>query len=57
MEASHLASIGRILWRLLEAHNIDAEALFVGNDLDPSLVNESRARYPFELICAAIRST
>jgi AraC-like DNA-binding protein len=53
VEASFLASIGRILWRLLDAHNIDAEALFVRNGLDPSLVQESRARYPFELICAA----
>ena len=53
METSFLASIGRILWRLLEAHNIDAEALFVRNGLDPSLIRESRTRYPFDLICAA----
>ena len=53
MQASYLASIGRILWRLLEALKIDAEALFVRNGLDPSLIHESRTRYPFELICAA----
>ena len=53
MQASFLASIGRILWRLLEAHKIDAEALFLRNGLDPSLIHESRARYPFDLICTA----
>ena len=53
MQASILASLGRVLWRLLEAKNIDAAALFVRNGLDPSIVHESRTRYPFERLCAA----
>lgn len=53
MQGSLLASIGRILWRLLEAHKVDAESLFNKNGLDPSLVHESRGRYPFDAVCNA----
>ena len=53
MQANFLASLGRILWRLLEAHRIDRVGLFERNGLDPSLLRESRARYPFERLCAA----
>jgi AraC-like DNA-binding protein len=53
MQASFLASIGRTLWRLLEAHKVDAESLFKKHGLDPSLVHESRTRYPYNSVCDA----
>lgn len=53
METSILASIGRPLWRYLEANNLDAGALFVRCGLDPALINESRARYPYLSLCQA----
>jgi AraC-like DNA-binding protein len=53
MQASFLASVGRILWRLLEAHKVDSESLFRKHGLDPSLVHESRTRYPYNLVCDA----
>jgi AraC-like DNA-binding protein len=48
-----MAPAGRDLWRLLEAHNIDADSQFRRSGLDPSLINESRTRYPLELIYQA----
>jgi AraC-like DNA-binding protein len=53
MQGSLLASIGRILWRLLDAHDVDAESLFKKHGLDPSVVHESRGRYPFYSVCDA----
>ncbi len=53
MQGSLLASIGRILWRLLDAHKVDAESLFKKHGLDPSLVHEPRGRYPFSSVCNA----
>ena len=35
------------LWRLLEAENVDAGSLFQKHGLDPSLIHQSRTRYPF----------
>jgi AraC-like DNA-binding protein len=53
LETSILASAGRMLWRYLEAHKVDAEALFKRCGLDPSLVQESRSRYSYPLLCTA----
>ena len=47
------AAIGRALWRFCEAKNLDAETLFKSCGLDPSLVHESRTRYPFDRLCKA----
>lgn len=54
MATSILASAGRMLWRYLEAHNIDGDAMFKRCGLDPSLTREPRTRYPFHLLCNAI---
>ncbi len=51
MATSILASAGRMLWRYLDANKIDADALFKRCGLDPSLIHESRTRYPFNLLC------
>lgn len=53
MKNSMLASLGRPLWRVLEAHHIDADALFRRQGLDPSLFQESHTRYPYDLLCKA----
>ncbi|NQX89225.1 MAG: AraC family transcriptional regulator [Halioglobus sp.] len=53
METSILASAGRPLWRYLEAHNVDAAALFQGVGLDPELIHEPRSRYAYALLCKA----
>lgn len=53
MKNSMLASLGRPLWRALEAHHIDADAFFKQQGLDPSLIREPRTRYPYELLCKA----
>jgi AraC-like DNA-binding protein len=53
METSILASAGRMLWRYLDAHKVDADALFKRCGLDPALIHESRTRYPFQLMCTA----
>lgn len=54
MKSSALASVGRPLWRLLEANNVDADALFRRCGLDPALIQESRTRYPFDSLCNAL---
>lgn len=53
MSSSILASVGRMLWRYLEAREVDADALFKRHGLDPSLIHESHARYPHHLLCKA----
>jgi AraC-like DNA-binding protein len=53
MGSTILASIGRPLWRYLEANRLDADALFRRCGLDPALINEPRSRYPYETLCAA----
>lgn len=53
METSILASTSRMLWRYLEANNVDADALFRRCDLDPSLIHSSRTRYPYLKLCKA----
>ena len=54
METSILASAGRMLWRYLEANQLESDELFKRCGLDPSLIHDSRSRYPFELLCKAI---
>jgi len=54
MSSSILASVGRMLWRYLEARGVDADALFKRNGLDPSLIHESYTRYPHRLLCKAV---
>ena len=51
METSILASVGRPLWRYLEANNLDADALFRQFGLDPALIHEPRSRYAYEKLC------
>jgi AraC-like DNA-binding protein len=51
METSILASAGRPLWRYLEAHKVDPEALFRQFGLDPDLIYEPRSRYSYPLLC------
>jgi len=53
MENSILASAGRWLWRYLEAHKVDANALFTRCGLDPAKIREPRTRYPYNLLCKA----
>jgi len=53
METSMLASAGRMLWRYLDANRVDADALFKQCGLDPSLIHQSRTRYPFRRLCKA----
>jgi hypothetical protein len=53
LETSILASAGRVLWRYLDAHKVDADALFKRCGLEPSLIHEPRTRYPFRLLCKA----
>lgn len=53
MQSNMLASLGRPLWSAIEAHDIDADALFKQQGLDPSLIREPRGRYPFDLLCKA----
>lgn len=53
MQNSLLASAAKGLWRLLEAKNIDADALFRKFDLDPALIREPRSRYPHDRLCKA----
>jgi hypothetical protein len=53
VQASFLGSVGKVLWRLLEAYKVDAESLFGKHGLDPSPGRESRTRYPYNLICDA----
>lgn len=45
MDATLLASAARILWRVIERHGVDPRVVFREAGLDPSLMNESRARY------------
>lgn len=54
METSILASAGRMLWRYLEANKLEGDELFRRCGLDPSLIHDSRSRYPFQLLCKAI---
>jgi len=53
METSILASTGRMLWRYLDARKVDADALFTRCGLNPSLIHESRTRFPYHLLCKA----
>jgi len=54
MGSTILASVGRPLWRHLEAKGVDAAALFQRHGLDPALINESRSRYPYAPLCEAL---
>lgn len=51
MSTSILASTGRMLWRYLDACKIDADALFTRCGLDPSLIQDSRSRISYQLLC------
>ena len=48
MEESILSSAPRMVWRLLEAHDIDADTLFRQSGFDPAHMSEPRMRYPKE---------
>ncbi len=54
MEATILASAGRVLWRYLVAQKVDADALFVRCGLDPVQIHQPRTRYPYPLLCKAL---
>jgi hypothetical protein len=56
MNPTSLASAARILWRLLEHHRHDPETLFREAGLDPSMLNESRARFVDKCTRAAWRA-
>ncbi len=45
MTPTLLASAARILWRLIERHGVDPEAVFREAGLDPAQMSQSRARY------------
>lgn len=51
MDTSILASVGRPLWRYLEANNLDPQAIFRQFGLDPELIHEPRSRYAYEQLC------
>jgi len=53
MGATILASVCRPLWRYLETNRVDAAALFRRTGLDPEIINEPRARYPYAPLCEA----
>ena len=53
MGSSILASVGRPLWRYLEANRVDAATLFRRHGIDPALINEPRSRYPYASLCDA----
>lgn len=48
-----LASATRILYRLIERNGIDPRWVFREAGLDPALLDDSRARFPVERVCAA----
>ena len=48
MHDSILSSAPRMIWRLLEAHDIDADALFRQAGFDSAQMSEPRMRYPKE---------
>ncbi len=50
MPATFLATMARILWRLADAHDLDADFIFRGSGLDPAMIKEPRHRYPFDRI-------
>lgn len=56
MPGTHLATSARFLWRILEQHGCDAEAVFRGARLDPALLTDPRARYPIEQVAEAWRT-
>ncbi len=53
MPATFLATLGRVLWRLADAHDLDADFIFRDSGLDPTLIKEPHHRYPFDRICDA----
>ena len=53
MRKGLLASLAKPLWRLLEARQVDARAVFLRHGLDPAQVQQPRTRYPFENVCQA----
>jgi len=53
MGSTILASVCRPLWRYLEANRVDAADLFRRKGLDPDLIHEPRARYPYFPYCEA----
>jgi AraC-like DNA-binding protein len=53
METSILASVGRPLWRYLDANKIDADSMFRRFGLDPTLIHEPRTRYSYHSLCDA----
>ena len=48
MDESILSSVPRMIWRLLESHGIDADAVFRQSGFDPAHMSEPRMRYPKE---------
>lgn len=50
-----LASEMRILWRILDSHQIDPRSVCREVGLDPAVADAARARYPFERVVAAWR--
>ena len=60
MDESILSSAPRMIWRLLESHDIDADALFRQSGFDPAHMSEPRMRYPkeaFHTLWAAVSYT
>ena len=53
MRKGLLASLAKPLWRLLEARQVDARAVFLKHGLDPAQVQQPRTRYPFDSVCQA----
>jgi AraC-like DNA-binding protein len=49
MQSDLLTTLCRPLWRLLEAHKIDADLVFRKVGLDPSLIHDPRSRYSYHL--------
>ena len=49
MTSTFLATGVRILWRVIEAHGLDAAAVFREVGLDPALLDEPRGRYPLRI--------
>ncbi|MGI9324083.1 MAG: AraC family transcriptional regulator [Pseudomonadales bacterium] len=53
MAETFLASMGRLIWRLAEVHQISPDAVFETAGLDPNRIDQPHARYPFQAVCDA----
>lgn len=53
MTSTFLATGARILWRVIEANDLDPEAVFRESGLDPARLKDPRGRYPLELASKA----